>query len=139
MHPVVRTALAIFTGIIIATCVILLTESFAAKYFPSQIANPSIAEIEENIRTAPIIAMFIFLFGHGLSSFFGAFTAARIAPESKKFMAGVTVSFFLLLGGLVNFISIAHPLWLVISVCLSYGVFGLPAIYIARRGKLMAD
>ncbi len=138
MHPIVKTALAIIVGIIIAICVIVLTESIASRFFPAQIANPTIPELEENIRTAPLAAMLIFLAGHALSSFFGAFTAARIAPENKKFMAGVTVSFFLLLGGLVNFISIAHPLWLVVSVCLSYGVCCLPAIYIARRGKLLA-
>lgn len=137
MHPILKTVFAIIIGIAIALCVVLLTESLASKYFPSHTSNPTIAEIEENIRTAPLIAMLIFLAGHALSSFFGAYAAARIAPENKKFMSGITVSFFLLLGGLVNFISIKHPLWLVIGVCLSYAIFSLIAIYIARRGKLL--
>jgi hypothetical protein len=137
MHPILKTVIAIFIGIVIALCVILLTESVASGYFPSPTANPTIAEIEANIRTAPLAAMLIFLAGHALSSFFGAYAAARIAPENKKFMSGITVSFFILLGGIVNFVSITHPLWLVVAVCISYIVFSMIAIYIARRGKLV--
>lgn len=136
MHPIIRTVLAIIVGIIISLCVILLTESVASRYFPAKSMNPTIAEMEESIRTAPFIAMLIFLAGHSLSSFFGAYTAARIAPDNKKFIAGITVGFFLLLGGLVNFISIRHPLWLAAGCCISYLLFCFIAIYIARRGKL---
>ncbi|MBK9483009.1 MAG: hypothetical protein IPO02_13715 [Bacteroidetes bacterium] len=84
MHPIIKTVLAIIIGVIIAMCVVVLTETVAEKYFPAHSLNPTIEEREEMIRTAPFIAMLIFMIGHGLSSFFGSYVAARIAPDNKN-------------------------------------------------------
>lgn len=131
MHPIIRTVLAIIIGIVISMCVVVLTETLAEKFFPAHSLNPTIPEREEMIRTAPLLAMLIFLFGHGLSSFFGSYIAARIAPDNKKLMAGVTVAFMLLLGGIVLFVSIQHPLWLALGTCASYIAFAALAIRVA--------
>ncbi len=136
MHPIIKTVLAIIIGVIIAMCVVVLTETVAEKYFPAHSLNPTVEEREEMIRTAPIVAMLIFMIGHGLSSFFGSYIAARIAPDNKKWMAGLTVAFVLFLGALVLFISIQHPLWLAIGTCASYIVFALIAIRIASGRSL---
>ena len=133
MHPIIKTVLAIIIGIVISMCVVVLTETVAERYFPAHSINPTIPEREEMIRTAPLIAMLIFLFGHGLSSFFGAYIAARIAPDNKKLMAGITVAFVLLLGGIVLFVSIQHPLRLALGTCISYMAFSFLAIKIASR------
>jgi hypothetical protein len=133
MHPIIKTVLAIIIGIVISMCVVVLTETVAERYFPAHSLNPTIPEREEMIRTAPLIAMLIFLLGHGLSSFFGSYIAARIAPDTKKFMAGITVAFVLLLGGIVLFVSIQHPLWLALGTCISYLVFSILAVKIASR------
>ena len=133
MHPIIKTVLAILIGIIVSMCVVVLTETLAENYFPAHTLNPTIVEREEMIRTAPLIAMLIFLLGHGLSSFFGSYIAARIAPDTKKFMAGITVAFVLFLGGIVLFVSIQHPLWLALSTCVSYMAFSVLAIKIASR------
>lgn len=44
-------------------CVVVLTETVAERYFPAHSINPTIPEREEMIRTAPLIAMLIFLLG----------------------------------------------------------------------------
>ncbi len=137
MHPILKTVFAILVGVAVAMCVVVLTESLAERYFPAHHLSPTLAEREEDIRTAPLIAMLIFLGGFACSSFFGSYAAARIAPEDKKFMSGITVGFFLLLGGLVYFITTAFPLWLSISTCIGFPVFSALAVYIARRGKLI--
>jgi hypothetical protein len=54
MHPIIKTVLAIIIGVIIAMCVVVLTETVAEKYFPAHSLNPTIEEREEMIRTAPI-------------------------------------------------------------------------------------
>ena len=133
MPPIIKTVLAIIIGIVISMCVVVLTETVAERYFPAHSINPTIPEREEMIRTAPLIAMLIFLFGHGLSSFFGSYIAARMAPDNKKLMAGITVAFVLLLGGIVLFVSIQHPLWLALGTCISYIAFSVLAIKIASR------
>lgn len=112
--------------------VIILTENISSKYYPANKANPSIAEYEYMIATAPFFALILFVVGHALSSFFGSYVAARIAPKEYKLLSGFTIGFFLLLGGIVLFISIRFPLWMGISTCCLYLLSSLLAIKIAK-------
>ena len=136
IHPLIKTVFAILIGIFVAFCVIFLAESMSTKLYPADIHDPTVEQIEEMIKKAPLFAMIIFLIGHALSSFFGSYIAARLAPDPKKFVAGISVGFVLFLGGIGLFVSIKHALWLSISTCISYLLFSFLAIYIAQRGHI---
>ena len=123
MHPLLRLTLAIIAGIVISFFVIVLFEGLNAKLYPSKILHPTIQEIILEMKGLPIQAFLIVLLGYILSSFMGGYLAARIAYDKHKLYAGLTVGFVLLLGGIVNFVSIPHPLWVSISACLSFILF----------------
>ena len=129
MNSIFKLVLSVLAGIGVAFCVIYLCEGLNAKLYPSHSYNPSPEEMIAEIKTLPIQAFLLILTGYILSSFFGAYLASRLAPTPRKLYAGLAVGFFLLLGGIVNFISLPHPLWLSVSSTISFLLFS----YIGAR------
>jgi type IV secretory pathway TrbL component len=133
IRVILRLIAAILAGIIVSFCVIVLFEGINAKFYPSEHINPTIEQMAEQLRSLPMQAFLIVLFGYIISSFFGGYTAARIAPNTRKEIAAFTVGFFLLLSGIVNFFSIPHPTWLTISSCVSFILFSYLGGKLATR------
>jgi hypothetical protein len=123
LHPLLRIMIALVMGVIISFCVISLAESVNAHYFPSQHINPSFEQMQKEISTSPWYAFLMVFFGYVLSSFFGAYVAARLSPAPRKLIVAMTIGFFLLLGGIVLFISMPHPIWLSIASCVAFMIF----------------
>lgn len=119
----VRLIVASIAGIILAFFVIKGTESIVAKYYPMNTLHPTIKDLIEQARTMPTKGLLMVLAGYIVSSFMGAYLAARLSPEGKKQLAAFVVGFFLLLSGIVMFISIPHPIWLAVASCISYLAF----------------
>ena len=123
MKNIFKTILGAVLGILISMFVIMLFDSLNAKLYPSSERNPTMKDFISGIQNLPIGAFVLIFTGYTLSSFFGGYTAARIAPNGKKVLASFCVGFFLLLGGIVYFISIPHPWILSISTSISFLVF----------------
>jgi archaellum biogenesis protein FlaJ (TadC family) len=133
MPSIFRLVLAVVIGIIISSMVIGLVDALNSVLFPSTILNPSIQEQSDLIRHSPIQEFLLVLIGYMISAFFGAYAAARIAPQDKKMISALFVGFFLLLCGIVYFIIIPQPWWLSISSGLSYMFFAYLGGRIATR------
>jgi hypothetical protein len=125
LSPLIRLVLSVIAGIFVAAMVIVLTESVQSTLYPAKTKQADIQEIIKNIQSLPIWAFVIGVFGYILSSFLGAYTSARIATPKYKMYSAVTVGFFLLLGGIVQFISIPYPIWYSLTVCAILPLFSV--------------
>jgi hypothetical protein len=123
MRNTIRLILASIAGIILSFFVIKGAEGIVAKYYPLNTLNPTIKDLIEQAKTMPTKGLLMVLAGYIVSSFMGGYLAARLSPEGKKQLGAFVVGFFLLLSGIVMFISIPHPLWLTIASCVSYLAF----------------
>jgi len=123
MNPLLRTVLAVISGVVISSLVIGSIDALNAYLYPSPILVPTIQEQAELIKNSPLNEFLLVLFGFILSSFFGGYTAARIAPKKKKMVCAMFVGFFWLLCGIVYFIIIPQPIWYSVSSGISYLLF----------------
>lgn len=123
MNSIFRLVLAVMSGIAIACMVIGLIDTLNSHLYPSTILHPSMYEQAELIAHSPVSEFLLVLLGYILSSFFGGYTSARIAPQPKKLISGLFVGFFLLLCGIFYFILFEQPTWFVVSSCMSYLLF----------------
>ncbi|HPI54586.1 MAG TPA: hypothetical protein PLU10_07815 [Chitinophagaceae bacterium] len=123
MHPIFRLVLAVVCGILITFFVISLVDGLNEKIYPSPIKHPTQLEQVKIIQSSPLPMFLIILGGWILSSFFGAYAAARVASSPHKLIAAMTVGFLLLLGGIMYFISIPQPIWFAIASCISFLLF----------------
>lgn len=136
LNPFIRMIISFLLGVIIAFCVILLAETLNAKLFPSKHLNPSFMEMQQEIDTLPAQAFLLVLLGYALSSFFGAYVAGRVAPSAYKFWMAMSIGFFLLLGGIVNFIAFPHPVWLSVSASISFLLFAFLGGKLAKESQV---
>lgn len=123
MKRSVRLIGAVLAGIAIAFMVIRLAECLVTYYYPLRSVNPTVAELIEQADTMPLRGLLMVLAGHVLSSFFGGYMAARLSLKGQETRAAFIVGFFLLLCGIVLFISIPHPLWLALCSGASFLLF----------------
>ena len=123
MRDIVKTIFASIFGIILSFVVIVQAERIISKYYPLNTLNPSIEDVIEQAKTMPLKGLLMVLLGYIVSSFMGGYLAARFSPSSKKTLAAFSVGFFLLMSGIVLFISIPRPLWLSIASCVSFIAF----------------
>lgn len=123
MHPIFRLVLAVVCGILITFFVISLVDGLNEKLYPSPIKHPTQLEQAKIIQSSPLPMFLIILGGWIVSSFFGAYAAARIATAPHKLIAAMSVGFLLLLGGIMYFISIPQPLWFALASCTSFLLF----------------
>ena len=133
IHPLLRSTIAVVLGIVISFFVIVLAEGLNEKYFPSKHLTPTLEQMKAEVANLPVKAFLLILLGYVASSFFGAYAAARIAFDTHKLYAGMTVGFVLLLGGIVNFITIPTPIWLAVSACISFMLFAYIGSVIAKK------
>jgi hypothetical protein len=132
MNPIFRLVVAVIAGIGIASMLMWLVSALNNNLYPAEIMNPTIQEQVTMIAKAPLSEFMLIFAGNMLSSFFGSYTAARLAPGFKKLLAGLFVGFFLLLCGVFYFILIPHPIMFAAITCVLY----LPFSYAgARLGK----
>jgi hypothetical protein len=123
MNSIFKLVLAVVAGIVIASMVIALVDSLNQMLYPSSIMHPTIHEQVELIRNAPLSERLLVLLGYIISSFFGGYTAGRIAPIKNKVLAALSVGFFLLLSAIVYFVLFPQPIWMMILSGICYMLF----------------
>ncbi|MEZ5046560.1 MAG: hypothetical protein R2831_06175 [Chitinophagaceae bacterium] len=124
MHEKIKTAFAIILGIVIAMMCIALFDKVNQHYFPSNKLNPTLKELIDDIQNLPTKAYWLMFAGYMFSTFFGAYAASRVAPQVYKKLSAFAIGFFLLIGGIVYFISIPQPAWY--SILTSIGFLVMP-------------
>ncbi len=123
MNAIFKLVLAVVTGIAVACMVIGLVDIINSHFYPSSILHPTLPEQAAMIARSPVSEFFLVLAGYMLSAFFGAYTAARMAPAPKKLISALFVGFFLFLCGIFYFILIPQPVWFCVSSGIAYFLF----------------
>lgn len=107
----VRTALALVTGVVLALAAIVGIEALSAQYFaiPPNFATMDSVDQGEVMDELPFAAKALVLLGWGLGSALGAFATRLIAGPGR--LGGVIVA-LVIFGALVTVFTIPHPLWM---------------------------
>lgn len=113
MHPMIRSALVLFGGVVIAVMVVILMDAFVGRIYP--LAAGVDPRDEESLRRAiasmPAAAFVLLLTGWVLGAGIGAWFAARLARHSYA-THGLIVAFFVLVATIANLAAIPHPMWM---------------------------
>lgn len=112
MPAVLRHALAVVAGIVVAVAIIMLFEGLNSQFFPppAGLEHATPGEMAAWLRTLPTGAFLVVLAGYGVGALAGSATAARFAPTRAAHLAGV-VGAFLLAASLMNLVALPHPAW----------------------------
>ena len=97
----------------------------AVLYKPS--SNLDVNNIESYksyIASLPTSAFILLIASYAISSFLGAYVAARISI-THKVLSGIIVGSSLLIASISNFKALPHPTWVIICSCLSFIVFSI--------------
>lgn len=114
MHPILRTAIAVMLGMLIALMAMFLADRVNAHYFPSDQLNRTHEQIAKDIQSLPLNGFLLILAGFFFCGFFGAYTAARLSPLTHKSYAAGSIGFFLILISIVFFLPFGLPIWFVV-------------------------
>ncbi|WP_235299442.1 hypothetical protein [Portibacter marinus] len=103
---------AILTGVVAGAIVMGMLEMISNSMYPfptgADLSDPAV--IKEHISTLPISAFLIVLTAHAIGALTGGFVASKMAKVEKR-GAALYTGLILLLAGVLNLISIPHPLW----------------------------
>ncbi|MCW5557565.1 MAG: hypothetical protein KIT22_07020 [Verrucomicrobiae bacterium] len=135
----IRRILAVIAGLIAGSVfnmgIIMLSW---ALYPPPKEAMSDPAAMGAYIQSLPLPAFLIVLIAHAGGALVGGWVAALIARQSSLVLGGIVGGFFLV-GGIINVISMAAPLWFEIVDLASYIPCGLLGARLAPRRSAAGD
>ena len=119
MHPIIRSALVLLAGVVVAVLVVILADTIVGTLYPlppgTDMNDP------ESMRTAiaaiPRPAFLLLLAGWVVAAGAGAYLAARLATRLAT-MHGMIVALFVLVATVANLAAIPHPTWLWLAIIL---------------------
>jgi len=128
-----KNVLSVFSGLITAWIVIMLTEYFSHLLFPlpGNVDSMNAEVMREMIVQLPAVAFLLVLLAGILGSFTGGLVAALVADQHKTGMS-LIVGLILMTGGILNAVTIPQPLWFSVINLLLY----LPSAYLGGRTGL---
>ena len=109
-------------GLFLGVLVIFFIETSGHHLFSVYQNVPNITEPEAFaafIETLPLGAFLFLLFAHSLGTLISAFSATLISGHSRPVPA-IVVGVLMLSAGVINLISIPHPVWFQISEVILY-------------------
>jgi hypothetical protein len=113
MHPLIRSALVLLGGVIVAVLVVVLADTLVASIYPLPAGiDPDDKErFSAAIAALPAPAFLLLLAGWVLAAGFGAYLASRLATRTPV-VHGMIVALFVLVATVANLAAIPHPVWL---------------------------
>ncbi len=112
MNPTVRNILAVIAGALIGGLVnfalIMLSGSVIPPPEGVDVTSPE--SLKANIHLFEAKHFIMPFLAHALGTLVGAFIAAKLAASRSMTMALIVGGFFLL-GGIINVVSLAAPMW----------------------------
>lgn len=131
---VINRVLSILTGVIAGALVIGLGEMLSNSMFPmpEDFDFTNREALIEHISAMPITAFFSVLIAHAFGALVGGFVASKMAQVQKKGAATFT-GLILLLAGLLNLVSIPHPLWFSIVDIILYTPMAILGYYLMKK------
>jgi hypothetical protein len=112
MPPLVRSALVLLAGVVVALIVVTLGDTVAGGIYS---LPPGVSGDPESLRQAvaalPSTAFLLLLAGWVLAAAAGSYVAARTAAHDRV-IHGMIVTLFMLVATVGNLAGIPHPGWL---------------------------
>ena len=116
MNPVVRSILAVILGLLVAFVVIALVQMIGIRVYPPPAGmDPTNPEsIKAAMAQIPLAALLFVLLSYAAGSVVGGWVSARFAPKAKMTHA-IIVAALLFCAGLMNLMTIPHPMWFAVT------------------------
>ena len=112
MPPLVRSALVLLAGVVVAVIVVTIGDTVAGRIYS---LPPGVSGDPESLRQAvaalPTAAFLLLLAGWVLAGAAGSYVAARIATHDRV-IHGTIFTLFVLVATVGNLAAIPHPTWL---------------------------
>ena len=129
---------AVVAGLVIAVAVI------SGGHWLGSLVYPAPPGLDFNNREAmaayvaqmPLAGFLMVLASYAAASLAGSALATWLGP-GRGILAGILVTAGLLGAGIMNFLSIPHPLWFALACVFSFVAFGAAGTCLAARGKAL--
>lgn len=127
---VINRVLSILTGVIAGALVIGIGEMIIHSFQPMQegLDQSDPETLKNHLTNLPKSVFIGILFAHALGAFVAGFVASQMAKIQKK-SAALFTGLILLLAGVLNLVSIPHPLWFSIADVLIYTPLAIIGYY----------
>ena len=113
MPPMVRSAMVLLAGVVVAVIVVSLMDRVAGSIYSlpagTDPGNPE--SMRQAIAHIPATALLVLLGGWVLAAAAGSFIAARLATHNRV-IHGMIVTLFVLVATVGNLAAIPHPIWM---------------------------
>ena len=121
MNPVVRSILAVITGMLVAFVLIGLVQAIGMRIYPPPpgMDPTNIESIKAAMAQIPLAALLFVLLSYAAGSVAGGWVAARFAP-ARKMRHAMMVAALLFGAGLMNLTTVPHPTWFAVVSSLIY-------------------
>jgi hypothetical protein len=113
MHPMIRSALVLFSGVVAAVLVVMLMDRVVGSIylFGSVPEGRDPESLRQAIAGLPTAAFLLLVAGWALAAGVGSYVAARLATHDHV-IHGVIVALFVLVATVANLGRIPHPVWM---------------------------
>jgi glyoxylase-like metal-dependent hydrolase (beta-lactamase superfamily II) len=113
MHQMIRSALVLLAGVVVALLVVMLMDAVVGRVYPlpagTDVNNPE--SFRQAIAALPVAAFALLVVGWALAAGAGAYVAARLATQARA-IHGLIVALFVLVATVANLGRIPHPTWM---------------------------
>ena len=112
MNPVIRSVLAVVVGMLSAFVMIALVQVIGVRVYPppTGMDPTNLESMKAVMARIPLGALLFVLLSYTAGSVAGGWVAARFAPKGRM-MHAMSVAALLFGAGLVNLMTIPHPVW----------------------------
>jgi hypothetical protein len=121
MNPVVRSILAVIVGMVVAFVLIAVVQMIGMRVYPPPpgLDPRNIESLKAAMASIPLGALLFVLLSYAAGSVAGGWLAAWIAPRAPM-MHAMIVAALLFGAGLMNLMTIPHPVWFWVASSLIY-------------------
>ncbi len=126
----VRNVLGLLTGLVVGFIVTAGIQSLNYRLapLPPGIDLNNHEAMKEYIKELPNVSFIVVIISHILGTGAASFMACKIADNKFSMIALVLGAFFLIMG-IINLLTISHPVWFSALDCLVY----IPAAFLGKK------
>jgi hypothetical protein len=130
MGAFMRSIFAVIAGLLVSMVVLLAVEYAGSVLFPV----PPDAMLTGAVDLIPLEAQITVVVGWALGAFVGPWLAGRLAGRAPL-VHGLTVAVLLLAAGIVNLLSLPHPIWMWVAGIAAFTGLGILGARLAAKGQ----
>lgn len=131
---IINRIFSILSGVIAGAIVMGIGEMISHTIYPmpEDLDQSDLQALKDYISALPIGAFIAVLVAHALGSLAGGLVASKMAKVQKR-SAALFAGLILLLAGVLNLISIPHPLWFSIADIALYTPMAILGYYLMKK------